>query len=72
MTTTPPNQSATIRIMLTAIAFLIGLIVALAAGMLQEAGHSPIPQTIEYSSCAFAAAVTFVFSVISFIGGRKK
>jgi hypothetical protein len=65
------TQSATIRILLTVIAFLMGVIAALVAGILQQAGHSSIPQTIEYGFGAFAATVVFTFSVISFIGGRK-
>jgi type I restriction enzyme M protein len=71
VTTSPPSQAATIRLMLTAIAFLIGVIAALIAGILQQAGHRPMPQTIEYSCGAFAATVIFVFSVFSFIGERK-
>jgi ABC-type polysaccharide transport system permease subunit len=70
--TTPPSaQPATIRILLTVIAFLIGIIIALVAGILQQAGNRPIPQTIEYSCGAFVAAVVFVFSVFSFIGVRR-
>jgi hypothetical protein len=30
-----------------------------------------MPQTIEYSCGAFAGSVIFVFSVFSFIGGRR-
>ena len=71
MTTPPPSQVATIRLLLTAIAFLIGVIAALVAGILKQAGHRPMPQTIEYGCGAFAATVIFVFSVFSFIGVRK-
>ena len=71
VTTPPPSQAATIRLLLTAIAFLIGVIAALVAGILQQAGHRPMPQMIEYGCGAFAATVIFVFSVFSFIGGRK-
>lgn len=71
MTTPPQSQAATIRLLLTAIAFLIGIIAALVAGILQQADHSPMPQTIEYGCGAFAATVIFVFSVFSFVGGRK-
>jgi cation transporter-like permease len=68
----PPTQQTTVRILLAAIALLIGVIAALVAGMLQQAAHSGMPQTIEYSFGAFVATVVFVFTVISFIGGRKK
>lgn len=71
MTTPSPTQPATIRLLLTAIAFLIGVIAALVAGILQQAGHRPMPQTIEYGCGAFAGTVIFVFSVFSFIGGRR-
>jgi hypothetical protein len=71
LTTPPATHSPTIRILLTAIAFLLGVIAALVAGILQQAGHSSIPQTIEYSFGTFSATVVFVFSVISFIGGRR-
>ncbi len=71
MTTPPPSQAATIRLLLTVIAFLIGVIAALVAGILQQVGHKPMPQTIEYGCGAFVAAVIFVFAVFSFAGGRK-
>lgn len=71
MTIPPPNQRATTRLLLTAIAFLIGVIAALVAGILQQASHRPMPQTIEYGCGAFAATVIFVFTVVSFIEVRK-
>jgi hypothetical protein len=60
-----------VRVLLTAIALLIGVIAALIAGILEQAGHVPVPQTVEYGCGAFAATVVFVFSVFSFIGGGK-
>ena len=71
MTTPPSSQAATIRLLLTAIAFLIGVIAALVAGILQQAVHRSMPQTIEYGCGAFAATVIFVFSVFSFMGVLK-
>jgi hypothetical protein len=70
--TAQQTQQTTVRILLTTIAFLIGVIAALIAGILQQAGHSSIEQTIEYSFGTFVGTVIFVFTVISFIGGRRK
>jgi cation transporter-like permease len=71
LTTPPRTQPAAVRALLTAIALLVGVIAALITGILEHAGHVPLPQTVEYSCGAFAATVVFVFSVFSFIGGGK-
>lgn len=69
--TAPSAASTNVRVLLATVAFLIGIIAALVAGILQQASHKPMPQTIEYSCGAFAATVLFVFSVFTFLGGRK-
>jgi len=69
--TPPRSQPAAVRILLTAIAFLIGMIAALIAGILQQASHAPMPQLVEYGCAAFGGTVIFVFSVFSFIGGGR-
>jgi H+/gluconate symporter-like permease len=65
------TQPGTVRILLAVIAFLIGIIAALVAGILQQMNHSTIPQAIEYGFGAFAATVMLVFAVISFIAPRR-
>jgi hypothetical protein len=69
--TPQPTQPGTVRILLTVIALLIGVIAALVAGILQQMNHSTIPQEIEYGFGAFAATVMLVFAVISFVTPRK-
>lgn len=71
MTAPRPNRSRTHRILLTTIAFLIGIITALIGGILQTLDHESLPQAIEYGCGVFATTVVFTFAVFHFIDGPR-
>ncbi|CAJ64057.1 MULTISPECIES: hypothetical protein [Frankia] len=67
MSSAPPHQPRTTRILLTLIAVLLGVIAALTGTLLQIADHASVPAAIQCGACAFAGTVMLALTVLHFL-----
>lgn len=57
---------APVRTLVTIIALLLGVIIALLAGILRHMEGKAFPEVIEYSAASFAASVLLIIGVVTF------